>query len=170
MISPPKCKKEPSKNKTRAPENCHRLQCKNLFNVADLVNGSVKSSPQFKKTFSFWLELCNVPTGILLQTVCQGALAGWSNKNHETWAKLQKFWFWLICVSTHSLTYRMWLWFPRVGDLAVWTCHRSMCLSSGRDGLPVRPVCSRHDGRAAVLRALWRMLRWLGCHRPRSEK
>ena len=23
----------------RAPENCHRLQCKSLFNVADLVNG-----------------------------------------------------------------------------------------------------------------------------------
>ena len=38
-ISPPKCKKEPSKKKKRAPENGHRLQCKSLFNVADLVNG-----------------------------------------------------------------------------------------------------------------------------------
>ena len=27
-ISPLKCKKEPSKNQKRAPENCHRLQCK----------------------------------------------------------------------------------------------------------------------------------------------
>ena len=26
-------------NQKRAPENCHKLQCKSLFNVADLVNG-----------------------------------------------------------------------------------------------------------------------------------
>ena len=33
-------KKEPWKKKKKiAPENCHRLQCKSLFNVADLVNG-----------------------------------------------------------------------------------------------------------------------------------
>ena len=38
-ILPPKCKKEPSKIKNKSPENCHRLQCKSLFNVADLVNG-----------------------------------------------------------------------------------------------------------------------------------
>ena len=40
VISPPKCKKEPSEKRgKRALENCHRLQCKSLFNVADLVNG-----------------------------------------------------------------------------------------------------------------------------------
>ena len=26
-------------NQKRAPENCHRLQCKGLFNFAELVNG-----------------------------------------------------------------------------------------------------------------------------------
>ena len=31
-------KRAPRKKK-RAPENCHRLQCRSLFNVADLVNG-----------------------------------------------------------------------------------------------------------------------------------
>ena len=35
-ISPPKCKKRALVNQNRAPENCHRLQCKSLFNVADL--------------------------------------------------------------------------------------------------------------------------------------
>ena len=47
-ISPPKCKKEPSKIKKRAPKNCHRLQCKSLFNVADLVNGMWKVAPENK--------------------------------------------------------------------------------------------------------------------------
>ena len=28
-----------SEMQKRGPENCHRLQCQNLFNVADLVNG-----------------------------------------------------------------------------------------------------------------------------------
>ena len=27
------------RRKKSTPENCHRLQCKSLFNVADLVNG-----------------------------------------------------------------------------------------------------------------------------------
>ena len=34
------------KNKKSAPENHHRLQCKSLFNVADLVNGMWKVAPQ----------------------------------------------------------------------------------------------------------------------------
>ena len=29
-------------NKKRSPENCHGLQCKSLFKVADLVNGMWK--------------------------------------------------------------------------------------------------------------------------------
>ena len=33
-------------NQTRAPENCHRLQCKSLLNVADLVNGMWKVAPE----------------------------------------------------------------------------------------------------------------------------
>ena len=32
----------------RAPENRHRLQCKGLFNVADLANGMWKVAPQNK--------------------------------------------------------------------------------------------------------------------------
>ena len=32
-------KKRALENQKRAPENCHRLQCKSLFNDADLVNG-----------------------------------------------------------------------------------------------------------------------------------
>ena len=35
----PEMQKRALKNQKRAPENCHRLQCKSLFNVADLVNG-----------------------------------------------------------------------------------------------------------------------------------
>ena len=35
----PKMQKRALKNTKRAPENCHRLQCKSLLNVADLVNG-----------------------------------------------------------------------------------------------------------------------------------
>ena len=37
------------KKKKKAPENCHRLQCKSLFNVADLVNGMWKVAPENKK-------------------------------------------------------------------------------------------------------------------------
>ena len=36
------------KAKKKAPENCHRLQCKSLFNVADLVNGMWKVAPENK--------------------------------------------------------------------------------------------------------------------------
>ena len=36
------------KKKKRAPENHHRLQCKSLFNVADLVNGMWKVAPKNK--------------------------------------------------------------------------------------------------------------------------
>ena len=36
-------------NQKRAPENCYRLQCKSLFNVADLVNGMWKVAPPQKK-------------------------------------------------------------------------------------------------------------------------
>ena len=46
---PPKCKKEPSIFFLRAPENCHRLQCKSLLNVADLVNGMWKVAPENRK-------------------------------------------------------------------------------------------------------------------------
>ena len=53
-ISPPKCKKESSKKThKKAPENCHRLQCKSLFNVADLVNGMWKVAPE-NKNLHFW--------------------------------------------------------------------------------------------------------------------
>ena len=40
----PQMQKKPQKTRKqkRAPENCHRLQCKSLFNVADLVNGMWK--------------------------------------------------------------------------------------------------------------------------------
>ena len=31
-------KKSAFENQKRVPENCHRLQCKSLFDVADLVN------------------------------------------------------------------------------------------------------------------------------------
>ena len=49
MVTPgdfvPEMQKRALENKKVAPENCHRLQCKNLFNVADLVNWDVDSSP-----------------------------------------------------------------------------------------------------------------------------
>ena len=35
----PEMQKRALENQTRAPENCHRLQCKGLFIVADLDNG-----------------------------------------------------------------------------------------------------------------------------------
>ena len=35
----PEMQKRALENPKRAPENCHRLQCKSLFNVANLVNG-----------------------------------------------------------------------------------------------------------------------------------
>ena len=41
--------KEPSEEEKIAPENCHRLQCKGLFNIADLVNGMWKVAPPPKK-------------------------------------------------------------------------------------------------------------------------
>ena len=40
-ISPPRA----LENKKRTPENRHRLQCKSLPNVADLVNGMWKVAP-----------------------------------------------------------------------------------------------------------------------------
>ena len=42
----PEMHKRALKNQKRTPENCHRLQCKNLFNVADLVNGMLKVAPE----------------------------------------------------------------------------------------------------------------------------
>ena len=36
------------KMQKRAPGNCHRLQCKSLFSVADLVNGIWKVAPENK--------------------------------------------------------------------------------------------------------------------------
>ena len=39
MILPPEMKKRALENQKRAPENRHRLQCKSLFNIADLDNG-----------------------------------------------------------------------------------------------------------------------------------
>ena len=53
---PRNAKKEPSKIK-RAPENCHRLQCKSLLNVADLVIGMCKVAPEKKKKNWAWLRL-----------------------------------------------------------------------------------------------------------------
>ena len=48
--SPRKEKKRAlEKKKKRAPENCHRLQCKSLFNVADLVSGMWKVAPENTK-------------------------------------------------------------------------------------------------------------------------
>ena len=47
---PPNANKSPRKSK-RAPANCHRLQCKSLFNVADLVNGMWKVAPKNKNLF-----------------------------------------------------------------------------------------------------------------------
>ena len=35
----PEMQKRALENQKRAPESCHRLQCKSLFNVADSVNG-----------------------------------------------------------------------------------------------------------------------------------
>ena len=35
----PEMQKRAFENQKRAPENHHRLQCKSLFNVAELVNG-----------------------------------------------------------------------------------------------------------------------------------
>ena len=43
---PPKMQKRALENQKRAPENCHRLQCKSLFNVADLVSGMWKVAPE----------------------------------------------------------------------------------------------------------------------------
>ena len=42
----PEMHKRALENQKRAPENCHRLQCKSLFNVADLVNGMWKVAPE----------------------------------------------------------------------------------------------------------------------------
>ena len=43
----PEMQKRALENKKEPPENCHRLQCKSLFNVADLVNGMWKVAPRF---------------------------------------------------------------------------------------------------------------------------
>ena len=61
-FAPEMQKKRALENKKRDPENCHRLQCKSLFNVADLVNGGchVKSSPRKKKkNFGLRLQVCH---------------------------------------------------------------------------------------------------------------
>ena len=51
----PRNEKRALKNKKRAPENCHRLQCKSLFNVADFSQWEVKSSPRkIKIKFLAW--------------------------------------------------------------------------------------------------------------------
>ena len=44
----------------RAPENCNRLQCKSLFNVADLVNGMWKVDPYIKIKFLAWTQPSHV--------------------------------------------------------------------------------------------------------------
>ena len=41
----------------RASENCHRLQCKTLFNVADLVNGIWKVAPENKNLIFGLLQM-----------------------------------------------------------------------------------------------------------------
>ena len=58
-------KKEPSKIKKRASENRHRLQCKSLFNVADLVNGMWKVAPKIL-FFCFFFGLDNTHAHSLL--------------------------------------------------------------------------------------------------------
>ena len=50
----PRNAKKALENQTRAPENCHRLQCKSLFNVADLVNGMWKVAPE-NENYNFGL-------------------------------------------------------------------------------------------------------------------
>ena len=49
----PEMQKRALKNKKRAPENCHRLQCNSLFNVADLVNGMWQVALENKNKY-FW--------------------------------------------------------------------------------------------------------------------
>ena len=53
----PEMQKRALENQKRAPENCHRLQGKSLFNVAiNLVNGMWKVAPE-NKNFHFWPAL-----------------------------------------------------------------------------------------------------------------
>ena len=47
----PRNAKRALENQKRPPENCHRLQCKSLFNVANLVNGMWKVAPKIKIQF-----------------------------------------------------------------------------------------------------------------------
>ena len=51
----PVMQKRALENQKRAPENHHRLQCKSLFNVADLVNGMWNVAPE-NKTLIFGLQ------------------------------------------------------------------------------------------------------------------
>ena len=70
VILPPKCKKEPSKIKKSPWKLPYRLQCKSLFNVADLVNGMWKSSPWKKKKKNWNVCVCIHKFFIILTTVC----------------------------------------------------------------------------------------------------
>ena len=56
-FTPEMLQKEPSKIKKEPLKNRHRLQCKSLFNVADLVNGMWKVAPKIKiKNLIFGLD------------------------------------------------------------------------------------------------------------------
>ena len=49
----PGSRRFPPEMQKRAPKNCHSLQRKSLFNVADLANGMWKVAPENEK-FNFW--------------------------------------------------------------------------------------------------------------------
>ena len=49
LIFTPEIHQRALENKKGAPENPHRLQCKSLFNVAELVSGMWKVAPEKKK-------------------------------------------------------------------------------------------------------------------------
>ena len=55
----PEMRKRALKNiLNRDPENCHRLQCKSLFNVGDLVSGMWKVAPENKYLIFGLVSIC----------------------------------------------------------------------------------------------------------------
>ena len=93
-ISPSKKRKERDleKRKKRAPDNHHWLQCKSLFNVADLVNGMWKVAPNFCFCFLAWV-LCMFSRDVRVQIVIWFQTFLLFTKPHfQTFNALKIFW------------------------------------------------------------------------------
>ena len=82
-ISPPKCKKEPSKIEKEPLKIAIDCNCKSLFNIADLVNGMWKVAPENQQLMFGLLSKLNLSSFVPLYFV---QMARCENIVTDNWA------------------------------------------------------------------------------------